>query len=481
MTLHTGPGCQIGSDTTAFSGSVTTGNCDVNAEGQSKNAGCSIEHPSKKSYGAGLNQNGGGVYAMQWNSDAISVYFFPRDTIPADVLSDNPNPTTWGKPAAKFVGGCDIDKMFAEQQIIIDTTFCGAWAGSVWEDGSCGKKAKTCEEYVRDNPEAFTEAYWEINALKVYQNDGKPPVAPSVPAVPPKSSAIPVPAPPAASISGGYPVVAPPVSSQAAPSVPGSKSILEVPSKPTATPALPLPSNALAVPSKPIASPVVPLPSSIAAVPEVPSAAPEIPSQPTATPVVPGLSSAAAVPPEPTAAPVVPLPSSAAAVPNKPSPAPAKPSKPANNQPNEPAPTGANGLPGWRWPSAGDSPAGDAPAATTTAASAPKPSDAPPAQNTTGDLTAPTPQQNIAIPSQAPAPVPAVPAQPEGAPPAAAPPVAPVVPVAPQKSVHTVYETVYLTVPAQASATPAPDAKKARMARHVREHRRRWTQHNARL
>jgi hypothetical protein len=469
MTLHTGPGCQIGSDTSAFTGSVTTGNCDVNASNQSKNAGCSIEHPSKKSYGAGLNQNGGGVYAMQWNAEAISVYFFPRDAIPADVLGDNPSPASWGKPAAKFAGACDIEEKFAEQQIIIDTTFCGAWAGFVWEDSSCSKKAKTCEEYVRDNPEAFAEAYWEINGLKVYQDDGKPPVAPSASAVPPKSSKIPVPAPPAATISSGYAV--PPAAS--------SKPTLAVPPKPTVTPVVPLPSSVAAapeVPPKPVATPVVPLPSSAAAAP----------SDPAALPVVPLPSSAAAVPEtpvEPTPAPVVPLPSSAAAVPNQSSqsaavPSKPKPSKPANNPVNEPAPTGANGLPGWRWPSAGDSPAEDTPAATTPAASAPKPSETIPAQNTTGDLTAPTPQQNVAVPSQAPAP--AVPSQPETSQ-AAAPPAAPVVPVAPQEPVHTVYETVYVTVPEQAAATPAPDAKKARMARHVKEHRRRWTQHNARL
>jgi hypothetical protein len=472
MTLHTGPGCQIGSDTTAFTGSVTTGNCDVNAENQSKNAGCSIEHPSTKSYGAGLNQNGGGVYAMQWNADAISVYFFPRESIPADVLGANPNPATWGKPAAKFAGACDIEEKFAAQQIIIDTTFCGAWAGAsnVWDDSSCGKKAKTCEEYVRDNPEAFTEAYWEINGLKVYQDDGKPAASPSSPAVTPKSSKIPVPAPSAA--TSGYPV-APPVSSQVVPSLPSSKSVQGVPSKPTVTPVVPLPSSAVAVPgvsSKPVATPIVPLPSNTSAAP----------SGPAALPVVPVPSSAATTaldaPVEPTAAPSAPLPSSAAAVPSQASPSGAaptkpKPSKPANNPvPNEPAPTGANGLPGWRWPSAGDAPAGDTPAPTTAAASAP--SAAPPATNSTGDFTAPTPQQNVASPSQAPAP-----SAPENSPAAA-----PIVPVAPQEPVHTVYETVYVTVPEQAAATPAPvpEAKKARMARHVKEHRRRWTQHNAR-
>jgi hypothetical protein len=421
MTLHTAPGCSIGKDTSAFSGSVTTGNCDVAAEDQSKNAGCSIQDPSKQSYGAGLNQNGGAVFAMEWNSDAISVYRFTRDSIPADVLGDSPNPSGWGKPAAKFAGACDIDKMFAEQQIIIDTTFCGAWAGApnVWEDGSCGKKAATCEEWVRDNPQAFTEAYWEINALKVYQNDGKPPAAPSVPATPPKSSALPVPVPSAAPIKSSYAVVAPSASAPVVQPFPSSKIVSEVPSTPMVTP-------------------IVPATSSIAAPPQAPSQS----AQSSIVPSGPGS---------------------------------ARPSKPVKSQINAvpaPAATGAHGLPGWNWPHGnGEAPVNDAPNATTTAVSAPKPSGAAPVKNTTPAVVAPTPQPNITQPSKAPV----APARPIEA------PVAPIVPAAPKKPVHTIYETVYLTVPAQAAATPAPDAKKARMARHIKQHRRRWTQHNARL
>ncbi|KAF2742642.1 glycoside hydrolase family 16 protein [Sporormia fimetaria CBS 119925] len=170
MTLHTGPGCAISPSTqNGFTGSLETDNCHVDAPDQRKNAGCSIYHPSKKSYGAGLNANRGGVYATQWTDDAISVYFFPRGEIPEDVLGDSPDPSFWGKPAAKFSGGCDIGSIFRDNQIVIDTTFCGEWAGNVWEDSTCGQKAPTCNEYVRDNPEAFADAYWTINALKVYQ------------------------------------------------------------------------------------------------------------------------------------------------------------------------------------------------------------------------------------------------------------------------------------------------------------------------
>lgn len=189
MTLHTGPDCAIGDNHGIFAGEVETPNCDVEAPNQLMNAGCSIKHPSKKSYGAGLNANKGGVYATQWTDDHISIWFFPRGEIPEDVLGKSPDPTAWGKPAAKFQGACDIAKNFQHQQLVFTNTFCGAWAGNVWSDGSCAKKAATCEEWVRDNPEAFKDAYWTINALKVYQDNGEAP-APEEPGYPVVSSSV---------------------------------------------------------------------------------------------------------------------------------------------------------------------------------------------------------------------------------------------------------------------------------------------------
>ncbi|KAF2187627.1 glycoside hydrolase family 16 protein [Zopfia rhizophila CBS 207.26] len=182
MTLHTGPGCSISANGGGFSGKIDTPNCDVNAPNQNENAGCSIKHPSKNSYGTGLNSIKGGVYATLWTDKAISVYFFPRDSIPKDVLGNSPDPASWGTPAAKFSGACDIPSVFNDQQIVFDTTFCGDWAGQVWSSGSCASKAATCNAYVQNNPSAFANAYWTIKALRVYQSNGNGSPAPSAPA-----------------------------------------------------------------------------------------------------------------------------------------------------------------------------------------------------------------------------------------------------------------------------------------------------------
>lgn len=167
VALHTSAGCSI--QNTGFNGTVETSNCDVKAEGQSNNAGCSIADKNQQSFGSGLNQAGGGVYATEWTGKAISVWFFPSKSVPKDITSGNPTPSTWGQPAAKFAGKCDIDKHFKNLQIVFDITFCGDWAGeqSLWAKSCPGKG--TCNAWVQNNPTAFKDSYWLLNSLKVYQ------------------------------------------------------------------------------------------------------------------------------------------------------------------------------------------------------------------------------------------------------------------------------------------------------------------------
>lgn len=85
MTLHTDAGVVISKQTPkqtagsskaaqAFTGSVLTANCDVNAPDQSKNAGCAIADDSGLTFGTDFNANGGGVVAMEWTSEAIKIW-----------------------------------------------------------------------------------------------------------------------------------------------------------------------------------------------------------------------------------------------------------------------------------------------------------------------------------------------------------------------------------------------------------------------
>lgn len=113
---------------------------------------------------------GGGIYATEWTGSAISIWFFPSNAVPGDISSGNPNPASWGAPTARFAGSCDINSHFNDLQIVFDITFCGDWAGSVWNSSSCASRGGSCVDYVQNNPTVFQETYWRVRSLKVYQD-----------------------------------------------------------------------------------------------------------------------------------------------------------------------------------------------------------------------------------------------------------------------------------------------------------------------
>jgi len=175
MTLHTSSGPRITKATKndIFTGELVTEDCDVNAPNQSKNAGCAIADTSNLTFGNNFNINGGGAYATEWTSSAIKIWFFPRGKFPSDIASASPSPSeNWGPPTSVFSGDFNMDDHFKNLKIVFDTTFCGDWAGNTWNTSECASLAPTCEEYVSNNPAAFTEAYWAVNTLQVFQDDG---------------------------------------------------------------------------------------------------------------------------------------------------------------------------------------------------------------------------------------------------------------------------------------------------------------------
>ncbi len=179
MTLHTNAGVAV-TNGTDFSGQLVTPNCDIDAPGQATNAGCQIADVSNITFGSGFNANNGGVYATEWTSEFIKIWFFSRGSIPSDVAAGTPTPSdAWGTPSSVFQGDFNMDAHFQNLQIIFDTTFCGQWAGADWNTSSCASMADTCEDYVTNNPTAFVDAYWAINTLQVFQNNGTNSTQPS--------------------------------------------------------------------------------------------------------------------------------------------------------------------------------------------------------------------------------------------------------------------------------------------------------------
>lgn len=173
-TLHTDtdtPGtCTFSPPADAELGTSNQGSTDCGSD-----IGCSVQG-NPGGYGTEFNNNGGGVYALEWTSDLINIFFFPRNAIPADITDGAPNPSNWGLPTANFesqYGNCDINANFLRQTIYFDTDFCGSEAGGQgWSDWSTCPSVtgySTCESYVAANPEAFDESYWLVNSVKIYQ------------------------------------------------------------------------------------------------------------------------------------------------------------------------------------------------------------------------------------------------------------------------------------------------------------------------
>ncbi|KAG8529082.1 uncharacterized protein KY384_005717 [Bacidia gigantensis] len=169
MTLHTSANCALDSSA-GFTGTSNKTDCGPDKE----NTGCAITAKDSSSFGAGFNQGNGGVYATEWTSSGISIYFFPRANIPADIQSSTPDPSKWGQPLAKFAGkGCDWDAHFKDMNIVFNTAFCGDWAGkdSVWESGGCAAKTgkKTCQEFVASSGASYKDSFWLVNYVRVFQ------------------------------------------------------------------------------------------------------------------------------------------------------------------------------------------------------------------------------------------------------------------------------------------------------------------------
>lgn len=166
ITLHTSAGCSVDNSNSASGTNTLSSDCNAGNAG----TGCGVSTGDTNNYGTGFNNNGGGVYAMQWASTGIYVWFWYHGRVPSDVTNGSPDTSGWGTPTASFGGNsCDFDSYFANHNIIFDTTFCGGWAGEVWGSGSCAGMADTCNDYVNGNPAAFTDAYWLINSVQVYQ------------------------------------------------------------------------------------------------------------------------------------------------------------------------------------------------------------------------------------------------------------------------------------------------------------------------
>lgn len=178
IALHTGKigdvgDCQV-QHANMTAREINWGSCAYDGANASKgpNGYCNANDTRPASFGSSYNLNGGGVSAITWTARSVQIWNFPRDKVPQGdkgPLGSNPTPTTWGRSTVTFQG-CDFSHFLKNMHIVIDTTLCGDWAGDAWASSGCQKKTGVadCPTFVREHPEAFEDAYWLFNSLKVY-------------------------------------------------------------------------------------------------------------------------------------------------------------------------------------------------------------------------------------------------------------------------------------------------------------------------
>ena len=148
-------------------GTFSSTNCTTTPQ---SNTGCVVEGVNN-TFGAGWNANGGGVIAMEYLEEAISVWQFGRTEIPADIFSGTPDPSSWRQRDAHFMSadGSSLDDYFFSLQQVFNIDICGSWPDKVWATSECASLAPSCEAYVGQNPQAFSEAYFLIDGIQMYQ------------------------------------------------------------------------------------------------------------------------------------------------------------------------------------------------------------------------------------------------------------------------------------------------------------------------
>ncbi|KDQ62064.1 glycoside hydrolase family 16 protein [Jaapia argillacea MUCL 33604] len=170
MALHTQPGCtQSGAKQTSTL--VNSTDCSIDAN---NNLGCVVTNPTTASYGAAFAAAGGGMFVTEFAETGISIWFFSRSQIPTQLQGNASavNTSTLGTPVANWPAtGCPIDQFFEPQSLIFDITLCGDFAGNA------NIFAETCTGLCYDNwvigsPSNYDNAYFEVQYVRVYGEQG---------------------------------------------------------------------------------------------------------------------------------------------------------------------------------------------------------------------------------------------------------------------------------------------------------------------
>ncbi|KIM58360.1 glycoside hydrolase family 16 protein [Scleroderma citrinum Foug A] len=170
FSFHTGGKCSMPSSRSMTGNPSGSLDCDVY---DTNDTGCSVSVNDPNNFGPSFNRNGGGWYAIERTPSFVKMYFWERgsSSVPSDVQypGSSVNPDNWGTPTAYYPNtDCDFSSQLGAQNIIINLTFCGDWAGNsgVWASSGC---PSDCVDYVNNNPSAFGGAYFTFKSINIYE------------------------------------------------------------------------------------------------------------------------------------------------------------------------------------------------------------------------------------------------------------------------------------------------------------------------
>lgn len=170
VSVHMGSTSPNEASPSSFSGKVLGSNCDTNY-GQGKN-GCQIYDTNNKgpSWGINFNNNGGGVWALQFGQGAgVKVWFWGRGQVPNEISNPRSTPgilstSDWGEPMANFQSDV-IDSNLRQQNIVLDITIGGDWAGNQPLDGPYSGQSLAQALQKGSN---YNDAEFIINGIDIY-------------------------------------------------------------------------------------------------------------------------------------------------------------------------------------------------------------------------------------------------------------------------------------------------------------------------
>ncbi|EIW55456.1 uncharacterized protein TRAVEDRAFT_59797 [Trametes versicolor FP-101664 SS1] len=170
MAVHTTQGCKT-DNSIVQSGTIGFTDC-------SQGSGCTVHETKPNSFGANFGENGGGVWATQYDVAGVFIWYWPRADVPAELTN---NATTidisqWGTPSAAFpvTPTCNVTQFFTPQQLVLDIALCGDWAGveSIYKASCPG----TCNVTGPGSP-AYDNAWFEINYVRAFTTGGPAPTS----------------------------------------------------------------------------------------------------------------------------------------------------------------------------------------------------------------------------------------------------------------------------------------------------------------